>query len=140
MKIHTDKITINDLHRLSPAGVYVEATQHGSRSHDHAFKVGLSAEHGTDAHGIKRSFARNSGQFGGSGNYDRAATYIEWGDWMVELFKIDPLAVIGQYKGASHFVEATTEAAQWRSERESAVKHADRWRDELAITLTKMPR
>ena len=146
MKIHTDKISRNDLWAKLPDGCDLEVTTHGSRKRDHAFAVKMSARRGEDAHGLKRVYARNTGRFGAdtyrpSGyegypapvdEWDRAATYIEWGDWMVALFKIDPGAIIGQYDGPSNFVEMTTEYAPHRPKREDAVKHAARWKEELS--------
>lgn len=135
MKIHTDKLTSKDLYRNTPHGCYLETEKCGSRKRDHAFKVGMSAGHGHDSHGIKRCFARNSGQWGGAGDYDRAATWVEWGDWMVALFKIDPNAVIGTYDGIEGFIEETTKYASYRPKRENAVTHAKRWAEELtAVT------
>lgn len=133
MKIHTDTLTMRDLYGAVPEGVYLEAIQKGSRSRARAFEVHMSAEAGTDRHGIKRCYATNSGQYGAG--YDKAATYIEWGDWMVELFKIDPAAIIGPYERAEGFVEQTTRYAPHRPERESAPEHAERW----AQTLSGVP-
>lgn len=132
MKIHSDKLTIADLQRTAPEGIYVEIDTAGSRKRDHSFKVGLSAAHGNDAHGIKRAFARNPGS---SNRYvdhhDRAATWVEWGDWIVELFKLDENAIIGEYDGAHDFIIQTQAAAPHRPERENAEVHADRWSAEL---------
>jgi hypothetical protein len=127
MRIHTDKLTAADLRKLAPNGTLAEVTAHGSRKRDHAFEVGLSAEHGSDKHGNKRSFARNSGQYGGAGNYDRAATWVEWGDWIAGMFKIDPRAIIGEYNGVTDFLRNTAEAKRWRKE-----KHGMGDREELS--------
>lgn len=131
MRIHTDNLTAEDLRQAVPRGCYLEYTTHGSRKRDHAFQVGLSAAEGTDAHGIKRCYARNTGQYGGDGYGDRAATWVEWGDWMVALLKIDPDAIIGQYEGADDFVAQTTQYAPSRPAREDAQAHAERWAKEL---------
>jgi hypothetical protein len=133
MDIHTDKLTREDLFRELPSGCDLECMTAGSRSRARKFKVGIAADYGTDAHGIKRAHARNSGQFGGDSNgYDRAATWVEWGDWMVALFKIDPSAKIGPYADPGEFVRITTEYAPHRPARENAVTHAERWKEELA--------
>jgi hypothetical protein len=130
MQIHTDKITVADLHRELPSGCDLEVAERGSRSRARRFDVGIGAERGTDAHGIKRAYARNSGQYGAD-TYSRAATWVEWGDWMVALFKIDPEAKIGHYNGAGDFIEQTRRFAPHRPERENAVAHAQRWAEEL---------
>lgn len=129
MKIHSDTLTMGDLYGAVPEGCYLEAVQRGSRSHARAFEVHMSAEPGTDRHGIKRRYA-NSGQWGAD-VHTKAATYIEWGDWMVELFKIDPRAVIGPYDGEAGFVETTTRWAQARPAFENAPEHAERWAQTL---------
>jgi hypothetical protein len=131
MIIHTDKLTESDLLRTKPKGCFLEYEKRGSRSKAYAFKVGISAMPGKDAHGIARCYARNTGQYGGAGQGDRAATWVEWGDWMTELFKVDPDAVIGQYKGAHDFVLQTQAAAPYRPARENAEIHADRWSEEV---------
>ena len=116
MDIHSDVLTKQDLWAELPAGLYLEVSEHGSRSRARKFKVGIAANHGTDAHGIKRAFARNTGNYGGGG-YDRAATWVEWGDWMVALFKRDPAARIGYYEGPASFVEQTADYAPHRPAR-----------------------
>lgn len=134
MKIFSDKLTEGDLRnaltRAIPNGVVLELEEHGSRKRARRFDVALSAEGGADKHGLKRCYSRNSGQFGALG-YGRAATYIEWGDWMVELFKIDPEAIVGVYDDSHDFIVKTQEYAPHRPARESAETHADRWSEEL---------
>ena len=137
MKIHTNKLTRNDLYAALPDGLHLECVAKGSRKRDHAFDVGIGAMPGTDAHGIKRCYARNSGTYGAAHEYGKAATYIEWGDWMVELFKIDPDAIVGPYEGIDGFIDATTHQASWRPEREAAHTHADRWARELNGNLSR---
>lgn len=131
MRIHTDKLTADDLYSAVPSGCYLEISQKGSRKRDHAFEVGMSARPGSGAHGIKRSYPRNTGNCGSAGDFDRAATWVEWGDWMVALLKIDPNAIIGHYDGASDFVRVTTDYAVHRPAREDAPIHATRWSEEL---------
>lgn len=136
MRIHSDTLTTSDLYENLPDGCYLEVTTHGSRKRDHAFNVTMGAMPGKDAHGIKRAYARNTGQFGGEQDaYTRAATYIEWGDWMVALLKIDPDAIIGYYEGSDDFVRQTQNAAPRRPDRENAETHADRWSEELYYTV-----
>ena len=132
MKIHTDTLTENDLYRALPTGVYPERLEAvGSRKRDHGFEVSLDTSGGADRHGIKRVYSRNSGMYGAV-SLTRAATYIEWGDWMIELFKIDPDAIIGQYSGLPDFLYQTTRMAPNRPARENAVEHAERWAKETA--------
>jgi hypothetical protein len=132
MQIHTNKLSWEDLHRELPKGCWLDVSLHGSRSRARRFDVRISAEHGEDAHGIKRCYAQNTGQYGGETSGDRAATYIEWGDWMVALFKLDPEARIGIYESPSDFVEKTRNYAPHRPTRENARRHAIRWELELS--------
>jgi hypothetical protein len=137
MQIHTDKLTARDLYRTAPAGCFVEHVEHGSRSRRRRFDVGMSAAHGADAHGIARVYARNTGNRGADGYgapreiVPRAATWVEWGDWIVALFKLDPGARIGHYESPASFIETTTEYAPSRPARENAPEHAARWAREL---------
>ena len=130
MKIHTDKLTRADLFAHVPSGCYLDASQRGSRKRARAFDVHMYAKPGTDTHGIKRCYATNSGGYG-AGEY-KAATYIEWGDWMVELFKIDPNAIIGTYDETGGFIGQTQHWAPTRPARENAQYHADRWAKTLS--------
>mgnify|MGYP000923886212 CR=1 FL=1 len=130
MRIHTKHLTRDDLVRAKPEGSYIEIAEHGSRKRDHAFEVKLYGNPGKDAHGITRRFS-TGGAYGTTDGCYRALTWIEWGDWMVELFKIDPGAIIGQYEGWRDFCEWTYEAAHHRPDRENAVEHASGWADEL---------
>jgi hypothetical protein len=136
MQIHTDTLTKADLYLELPAGCDLEVSEHRSRSRARRFDVAISADHGTDAHGIKRVYAHNTGTHGGAGiDTPRAATWIEWGDWMVALFKIDPGAKIGTYDGVRAFVETTTDYAPHRPARENAEAHARRWAEELGALV-----
>lgn len=137
MRIHSDKLVKSDFGlAASNAGfgpdVYYERTEHGSRSRARAFELKIDAEPGTDRHGIKRAFSRNSGGQGAEQGPYKAATWVEWGDFIVELFKIDPNAIIGHYTSAEHFVEDTAKYAPYRPKRENAVEHAARWAESLA--------
>jgi hypothetical protein len=133
MRIHTDKISQVDLHRIivSRDGLYPEIAGKGSRKRDHAFEFGIEAAPGPDAHGIRRCYSRNSGNMGTKHGYGKAATWIEYGDIMADLFAIDSEAIVGPYDGVHDFVKKTLEAAPHRPERENAETHANRWRDAL---------
>lgn len=131
MKIHADKLTASDIYRTAPDRTFVELTEGGSRSRKRRFDVGLSATHGADAHGIGRVYSRNTGRTGAAGDYDRAATWIEWGDWIVALFKIDQDAIIGEYDGRTDFVAKTHDMAPHRPQREDAEAHQRRWSEDL---------
>lgn len=130
MRIHTKHLTADDLERLKPEGTYIEFTEHGSRKREHAFEVKMYGEPGKDAHGITRSYS-TGGAYGTTDGRYRALTWVEWGDWMVELLKIDPGAIIGSYDGADGFIEQTQDAAHWRSQFYDAAEHADRWAQDL---------
>ena len=130
MRVHTDRLTADDLTRLRPAGTIIELTPHGSRKRDHAFEVKMYGEPGKDVYGIARRHP-TGGAYGTTDGRYRALTWIEWGDWMVELFKIDPGAIIGRYEGAHDFVIWTQDLAYNRPDRENAVEHASGWADEL---------
>lgn len=116
MRVHSDTITRQQLYKAAneslPTDVWMEASDHGSRSRDHAFEVALSAEPGTDRFGHKRR-PRNTGQYGGPSNdYEKAATWYEWGDFFAALFKLDPRAIIGPsaengYDGVEDYVYQT---------------------------------
>lgn len=133
MRIHTDILAgWQRLYHCLPSGVYLELSTHGSRKRAHAFEVKLTADDGYDRHGIKRCYGTNSGSYGGG--YDRAATWVEWGDWIVALFKHDLAAIIGPYDGADDFLAQTARAAEHRPARENAPEHAARWRRELSCS------
>lgn len=126
MRIHTDKL--NPVHLDAACegmpGVALGWTEHASRKRDRAFEVRMVGEPGKDRHGIARK--RPVGRY-------RALTWVEWGDWMVELFKIDPGAIIGKYEGWREFCDWTYELSFSRPDRENAVEHATRWQNELLI-------
>jgi len=130
MRIHTKHLTRDDLVRAKPEGSYIEITEHGSRKRDHAFEVKMYAEPGKDRHGITRSYP-TGGAYGSTDGTYRALTWVEWGDWMVELLKIDPGAIIGNYHGQVGFISDTYPAASFRPEREDAEAHQERWSQEL---------
>lgn len=105
MRIHTDLIYDNHLLRaldstgLTTDGVWLETCdQHGSRSRARAFNVKLAATP-RDGRRRRRNFATRLGDDVNT----VAATYDEWGIWIRALFKVDPEAIIGQYKGVDDF-------------------------------------
>jgi len=95
VKIHTDVLTIDDLHRACYAPFWCEPVAVGSRKRDHGFEVRLGAPN------LPGRRFRNSGQHGRDNVY--AATYHEHGWWMMTLFELDPRAIIGQYDGVEDF-------------------------------------
>lgn len=142
MRIHSDKLEFSDLGLAAAnAGfgpdVYYERTAHGSRKRAHAFDVSADADPGEDRHGIKRAFRCNTGTIGAQSGEYKALTWVEWGDWICQMFKIDPAAIIGSYDGAKDFVSQTTQMAPHRPARENAETHAARWADELDARVIK---
>lgn len=118
MKVHTDKITQDQLRDIAleafgtESEAFVEsAVERGSRKRARAFDVKIAAGHESP----------------------RSATWIEWGDWIVEFFKRDPEAIVGQYDGAHDFIVQTQRAADQRPqlERVDAQNAADHWSEEI---------
>ncbi len=106
MRIHTDKLTRQDLFAALPCRVDIdEAMEHGSRKRSHAFEVRLIVWDG--GKGTSHPYRRNSGQYGAD-NAGYAATYDEWGWWLAELFDRDPEMIAAQYKGRSDFHTQTS--------------------------------
>ncbi len=102
MKIHSDTLTLNDLHRALPKGVLMHCTQKGSRTRSHAFDVTLYVWE-------KDSLHRRFGNSGGYGAKDEvAATWDEWGIWIANLYAADPDAVMAYYKDHADFIAETT--------------------------------
>jgi len=130
MRIHTDKLSIEDIEEFQPPRSEMILTTHGSRKRDHAFEVKLVGEPGKDRHGITRRFS-TGGAYGSTDGRMRALTWVEWGDFICELLKIDPDAIVGVYEGEHDFIEATQSACVWRPQREGAPEHADRWASNL---------
>lgn len=128
MRIHSDKLTADDLVRTARAmpGVYIEITEHGSRKRDHAYEVTMYADPGKDRHGITRRY-KTGGAYGTTDGRYRALTWVEWGDFICELFRRDPEAIVGPYDGEADFIHQTQDAAPFRSQLYDAVEHADRW-------------
>jgi hypothetical protein len=83
MKIHTDRITREDMYRVLPNGVsFYRLNDCGSRSRDHAFDFILEG---------------TSGRMMNFGNNGQAATWDEWGIFLARLFAIDPNAHTGKH-------------------------------------------
>lgn len=132
MRIHTDKLTPDHLTGAAAdmPGVRQEIDLRGSRKRARAYEVKMVGKPGKDRHGITRMFS-TGGAYGTADGIHRALTWVEWGDWMVELLKIDPGAIIGNYAGAHDFIIQTSEASYDRPERENAADHVERWSREL---------
>ena len=71
MRIHSDIITREDIHRATPADVAATVTTHGSRSRLQAFEVSL------EGLGARHTRKKNSGQYGAG--YEYAASWDDWG-------------------------------------------------------------
>lgn len=119
MKLHTSLTSTQvyaALHRAQDSGLvtndvrFFDFAEAGSRSHDRAFEIQLgtwekdSLPKGyRDQNGHKLTVRRykNSGsrgaanEYGGSEGSVWAATWHEWGWFMVEIFNADPNAVFG---------------------------------------------
>lgn len=98
MRLHSDIITITDVYAVTKdlPGVYVTASEHGSRSKARAFEVSLEGN----------GYLKNTGQYGAGDEY--GATWDEWGVFIARLFEIDPNAFWGTakhpvYANASEF-------------------------------------
>lgn len=124
MKIHSDKLTQENLLEHVPAGVTLQLSETTSTKRLRGFEAQMKAEPGEDAHGVARRYVTQS-------NDARAATWVEYGDWMVELLKIDADAIIGTYNGVNDFIVKTHEAASSRPSFEDAEAAADRWSEEI---------
>lgn len=85
MRIHT-ALTSEQITKFVPSGVSLHVfTEHGSRTHDHAFEIQLSG-HGRQSRWV------NSGTHGAG--YVKAASWDEWGIFLGSLFRADPNARI----------------------------------------------
>lgn len=111
MKIHTDTLTLADIHEaarvasaLSGAPVYLtRADERGSRSHRRAFDVILASDGTLSRRRVNYGSARYADRF------DRpyAATWDQWGWFLASLFAADPGAKCWAYYGADMFHAAT---------------------------------
>lgn len=106
MRLHTDKITRADLIEATNAAydegqdghVWLEMTEHGSRSRARAFEVGLEGD------GTVNRRRRNPGKsvpYGTNKGY--AATWDAWGRFFAYLFDIDPDMTCYAYDGRRDF-------------------------------------
>ena len=114
MKMHSDKLTADDLyvaaHRARTVhrqDIHViDALDCGSRSRAHGVEFHCGSNHGR--------YARASGRGPDVGG--RAASWDAWG-WLIgELFRLDPDAIIGNYKGVTHFIETCERAHEERQQ------------------------
>jgi hypothetical protein len=100
MRIHTSA-TYRDICSCLPRGVSAYITEHGSRSRERAFEVTLYAYAKDDLH-------RRYGNTGGYGRSDDvAATWDEWGLFMVALYEIDPEWTCTYYPTEADFYDRT---------------------------------
>lgn len=119
MRIHTDRLTVNDIRdalvaeqskgRIAGHVSFKQLTRNGSRSHAQSYEVQLEARYRDNGHR-----AGNSGSYGAMRpEYDGfAATYDEWGWLLAALYRIDPDFIVGTakypiYSGAEQFHERT---------------------------------
>ena len=118
MKIHTNTISADDVQAAAKTlgrGVKLDLMPKGSRSHSHGFEVSLAGKPGKDRHGITRRYS-TGGAYGSTDGTYRACTWVEWGDFIAELFKLDPAAKVGPYRGAREFLSMTYRDAEQRDE------------------------
>jgi hypothetical protein len=114
MRFHTDTLTPMHLHEivkstgLAAEGVAIaHADMHNSRSHKAGIEIVLRASPGKDRFGKTRRNP-NSGTSGAYNDYEKAATYDEWGIFMAKLFELEPTASFGRtYKDADDFHAST---------------------------------
>ena len=118
MRIHSDKLTPQDVHKACRArgmtNVYAEVVVRGSRSRKGALEVKLT---GNSNH------RPNSGNYGAGDDY--AARWDEWGIVIAELFALDPRATIGHYPDAYTFHAYTV--GRFRRLRGSETHLQHRW-------------
>jgi hypothetical protein len=127
VKIHSDKLTITDLHDalrvtgLAARGVWFDTErpmcEGRSRSRARRITFYLVAD---DGHG--RRWA-NSGAHGAG--HDKAATWHEWGALLGELFSRDPDAVTDYYKSARDF---EAKAVRTHTNPPDDARTVDEWR------------
>lgn len=89
---------------------FVQLEPAGTRTRNKAWNIQLGSNHkrgrlagGTE---VKRR-PKNTGVRGSDGQFPFAATWHEWGFFIAEIFRLDPEAVFGPYKGAEDFHEQT---------------------------------
>lgn len=122
MRIHTDKLTGAELRQALAqcrgVPVYLDRCDpHGSRSHARAYDVALVVYEGGP--GTENPYRRNPGDGRGFDPYEWAASYDQWGDWLAELFRLDPKINAGGkygYNGAADFRAQLVARKRWRPE------------------------
>lgn len=128
MRIHTDTLDRSEIESFVPAGLSIGISEHRSQSHRRAFEISMAAPEGSDRWGNPR---KQSPYHGGTDEFPRAATWVEWGDFIVEVFKNDPFSKMPRiYDDAHDFVRKTHAAAAFRKEA-TAEEAADRWSTDL---------
>lgn len=110
MKIHTDNLTASQvnaaLNAAKSAGlvdasiIFDKLEEKGSRSRVRSFDVHLEWI-GTKVKGDGRRFANTGTRGAEKGVY--AATYDEWGHFLVNIFEMDPEAKTYYYDGRANF-------------------------------------
>jgi hypothetical protein len=108
MKLHSDILNRDSINRaMDNAKAAGDVARHvhfyifeesRSRKRANGFEIQLGTY--TKVPGDKRGH-KNSGNGGASSVY--AATYDEWGWFIAELFRMDPDAIFGNYKGLKDF-------------------------------------
>lgn len=111
MRIHTDTITLDDIHEAARlARVSFETlSEHRSRKRRHAFEVKL----------LGSSPSRPNSGHRGADSDEYAASWDEWGIFLAHLFSNDPLAVTPYDQSGAFF--------HWRTGNRFA---ALRWEDQ----------
>jgi len=97
MKVYSDTLTERDLFEaatLADVELYYCEPIGNTRVRLHGWEISLA---GSSPYTSQSSFA----------GAHKAATWNEWGVWMVELYKRDPRVRIGNYKTLADFMEQT---------------------------------
>ena len=124
MRIYSDKIDSPSILRRALLDVLPEcpdvtmeivSSTNKARVRRNRFDVYLA---GT---GTRHHRPRNGGRYGSSQDY--AATWMDWGWFIAVLFRYDPDAVIGQYKGRGDFLRQTARDANGYRSRDKSVKN-----------------
>lgn len=71
-----------------------------SRSHPNRFEVALRGVGARHTH-VPRTHILDRSE------YERAATYDDWGWWLAEVFEMDETARCGNYRGRQEFEQVT---------------------------------
>lgn len=86
MRLHTCLSRADVFACQTTPDVYLDAMEYGSRSHNHAFEVSLTG------YGARHTRAKNTGTRGAGDDYERAATWSDWGRFLAGVFERDPSA------------------------------------------------